>query len=94
MPMSETDKIDVLRQFARRVYGELGATADLNTANLKAAIDSIDDTFNSLASTLTQGQTVEINFNANFPEPFKSTATVPQKALALAYWAMKRGGLI
>lgn len=94
MPLSDSDRQSVTRTLIQKMFVEAGATATLSTADIKAAIDSIDDTFNAAASTLTQGQTVVQNINARLPEPFKGTATTAQKALAVAYVAMKIGGLV
>jgi hypothetical protein len=76
------------------MFVEAAATARFSLTDLRAAVDSIDDTFNTPASALTQGQTVVQNINARLPEPFKGNATLAEKALAVAFVAMKTGGLI
>lgn len=94
MALTEPQRTDAMRQLVKKMFVDLGDTATLNTDEVKAAIDSIDDFFAALGSTLTGGITVEQNLLNALPEPFVSVATNAQKSLALAYWAMKRGSVI
>lgn len=61
-----------------------GPWTNITKPDVKAAVDALDDLMDSQASTLNQA----------LPEPFKSDATLAQKAAALAYVVMRRGGLL
>lgn len=99
--MSEANKIATMRSLVRKMFTELGSEATMNTDHVKAAIDWIDqfmatDTVATLnaAGKLTGIQTIRANLANGFPEPFASKATLAQKYMALAFWAMKEGGII
>lgn len=94
MALIAADRQDAARQLARKLFVETTATANLSLTDIRAAIDSVDDTFDALASALAGTATVQQNVNIRLPEPFKTTATAGQKASIVAYVAMKRGGLI
>ena len=74
--------------------GVNGRIADINLDDLLAAVGSIDDMMDALPATLTPAQSIKVNFVQNLPEPFKSTTTADEKALALVVWALKETGLI
>lgn len=82
--LSDANRIDTMRQFARKAFQDLGATANMTTADIKSAVDALDDWLEANITTL----------NAAFPLPFRTTASTQQKALILSFVAMKKGGLI
>ena len=92
MAMSEADRVDATRQLARKIFVEAKATATFSTADLKAAIDAIDDGFDSLVSSHLSTDTIEVALNKLLPQPFKSNATVVEKSLLVAVTATKRYG--
>lgn len=94
MALADGDRVTAARRLADRMFVEGDVTANLNLDDIKAAINAIDDTFDALASTLTGAQTVQQNFIAALPEPFKTTSTAGQKGLVVAFVVMKRAGLI
>lgn len=89
MPMSDSDRNDATRRLGSRMFPP-GITATLNTANLKAAIVAIDTTLEVAMSTLNTAQSMELALNTGLPEPFKSIATVAQKAAALGETVNKK----
>lgn len=94
MPLTSGERDAVVAQWRQVVHDGLKHKADWNVADIRAAVDSVDDTLDLNASVLTQNQTVLQNLNARLAEPFKSSATTPQKWLLLAYVALKRSGLL
>ncbi len=82
--MIEQQRIEVMREWAKREFVEKRMTATLNTNDIKPAIDATDIWI----------ENNQASFNAVLPEPFKSTATAEQKTLMFVYVAMKRSGLI
>lgn len=94
MALTNQQRLDVMRRVCRAMFDEARAVANLDTIEVKAAIDALDSIFDAQASTLTQNQTVQANFVNALPEPFKSNTTAAQKTLVFTYVAMKRGGLL
>lgn len=94
MAISDNERRDCARKLILKIFVEVNSRATLSFEDIKAAIDSIDDSFDALASEFTQNRSIEFNFNSRLPEPFRSTASVEQKSLAVAFVAMKRGGVI
>jgi len=94
--MSQTagERANAARELARRLYTSANITATMTVADFTAAIGSIDDTMDALPAALTAGSTIKQNFLARLPEPFKSTATTQQKAIALMIWAFQETGLL
>lgn len=84
MPLSADQTADAARQYARKLFVEAGATANLNHDDIVAAVTAL--------TTFIENNAMSIN--NQFPEPFKSTATVAQKRYVLALSAMKLAGLI
>lgn len=82
--LSDAERNDATRNLGQRMFIDLGITANMSTADLKAAIGAMDDFIEANQAAL----------NSAFPVPFRTTATISQKALALAVAAMKKGGLI
>ena len=56
----------------------------LSKADLRAAVDAVDDYIDANAASL----------NAALPQPFRSAATAQQKALVFALVALRRAGVI
>ncbi len=94
MAMTDADREIATRAMIQLMFVSAKITANMSFADVKAAISAIDDLLDVNVSTLTQAQTIPQNMNAVLPEPFKSTATLSQKALVGAYVFMKRGGII
>lgn len=98
MALTLQQQQDAMRQLIQAMFVTAGATANLSTADVLAAIQAYD---NDLDATLTAavnayggGTTILNAFLASLPDPFKTNATNGQKALAFAYLVMKRGGVI
>lgn len=72
------------RKWVVKAFQELKTTANMNKDDIEAAADATIDKLNDLKSDL----------NTALPEPFKSTATLAQKSLMVAYSAMKIGNII
>lgn len=101
MALTEQDRISIMRELIRKMFVDLNATAQLDTSEVKAAVDKVDQFMNDLtvtqlnaAGAFTGTKTIVGNLNDYLPSPFKETASAPQKALVVSYWAMKIGGLI
>lgn len=80
----DADRLDAARKLIQKMFIEAATTANMDTVAIKAAVDATDDWCEANAAS----------FNTALPATFKTTATLPQKALLLAYVAMKRGGII
>lgn len=93
MAQTAQQRREAARELAAKIFPPT-VTATLNLDDLTAAVGSIDDTMDALPGALTGGQTIKQNFLSRLPEPFKSTATAQQKAVALVAWALKESGLI
>ena len=89
MPMSEADRVEATRRLAKEIFPP-GETATLDTDELKAAIDAIDDTLETVMSALNIALTIEGALNAALPEPFRTTSTTAQKAATLATTVNKK----
>ena len=74
MPLTTTERNEVVKAFRDFVHGARNETAHWNVADLRAAVESIDDTLDLQASALTNNQTVTQNINARLPEPVKTQA--------------------
>ena len=92
MAMSEADRTDAMRRIVRELFVATGATATFTTTEIKAAVDAIDDAFDSTISEHTGTDSIEVAINKMLPVPFKTTATTEQKALLFIYATMKRYG--
>lgn len=84
MAMLDADRTATMRQFAKKIFQEVGTTANMDTVELKAAVDAVDGWVDAN----------QASYNTALPVPFKTTATAQQKALLLVYVVMKREGLI
>lgn len=96
MALTTQDREDASRRFALREFVEARLTATLSHADIRAAIIAVDDFFDATVAALALNpvQTVLGNLNARLPDPFKSTATVAQKATLVSFVLMKRAGVI
>lgn len=96
MALTVQDRDDAARRFALREFVEARSIAALSHADIQAAAVAVDDFFDAtvVSLTLTPTQTILQNLNARLPEPFKSTATVAQKATLVSMVLMKRAGVI
>jgi len=74
--MTDPQRLIAWAKFMRRRLGDWNVTK----TDLRAALDALDDWFDTNASTV----------NNIFPEPFKSNATTAQKAALLAYVLLER----
>lgn len=94
MAMSDADRKDATIRLCRKLFVETGDTGTVSVADLRAAVNAIDDMFGSLCSSHIGTDTIEVAFNKAIPEPAKTALTQAQKAVVLAYTAMKRFGVI
>lgn len=80
MALTDEQRKQGARRWTQKVFVEQGETAMLDTNNIKAAFDAAD----------TWVEANQASFNQSLPEPFKSTATLQQKSVLMAYVVMKR----
>jgi hypothetical protein len=83
-PLVDDDRKQASRAFIEKVFVQQNQTAIVDTAGLKAAIDAVDDWVDANLTS----------FNNSLPEPFKSRASVAQKASVLSFVVSKRAGLL
>lgn len=93
MTQTTAQRREAAIELAKRMFSP-SILATLNWNDLSAAIGAIDDTMDKLPALLNSTLTVKQNLVAALPEPFKSTSTATQKAIALMVWAMKETGII
>ena len=82
--LSDADRQIATRAWIRRTFEELGGTATVTTVDIKAAIDALDD-------FLTSNETA---INNAIPQPARGALTTTQKAMLVAYVAMRRAGVV
>ena len=82
--MSDADRADATRIYVNQIYVRTNDRADYDTDLLREVIDAMDNYLNANQAAI----------NAVLPEPFKSTASLEQKGLALAVTASKRTGVV
>jgi hypothetical protein len=75
-----TNRLRTWAQVMRNWPGSLGVTK----TELKAALDAADDWVDAS----------QASYNSALPQPFRGSATSPQKAFLLAYVIMRRQGLL
>lgn len=81
--MNDANKAKIARIFARRIYNV--ATSNLAHDNIVAAATALDNALEGLPAALPNAmQSVVVNLNLVLPDPFKTTATIPQKSAFLA----------
>ncbi len=74
---------DTERAYLWRRFMEAGnCPGDISKTDLRAAVDALDDWVEVNASSL----------NSALPQPFRGSATLEQKAIMLAYVALRRAG--
>lgn len=76
--MDSTNRIRTRNQFMREVRENYGLTK----ADLLAAVDGLDDYFDTNATAI----------NTAIPQPARGALTTQQKALLVAYIALRRAG--
>jgi hypothetical protein len=77
--LDETARVDVWARLMRK-YSTDGDSIGINKADLRAAINALDDFMDANAATI----------NNALPEPAKSSLTQAQKALMLSFVVLKR----
>jgi hypothetical protein len=77
--LQDVDRFDVWAE-AMREWSREAQTVGVNKADLRVAVNAIDDWVNINASA----------FNAAIPQPARAALTAPQKALLLMYVIQKR----
>lgn len=88
MALDATSRSRLLGQVMRQA--QLGEVTGITKPDLKAAIDAVDDWVDAAQGALAP----PVGFNAALPQPFRSAATVQQKALLLCWVVMRRAGLL
>lgn len=82
--LTEEQRQDAMRQLVRKMFVEANETAQLTTTEVLAMVGGLDDFIEANAAAI----------NTAIPAGVRAKATLAQKALAVAYVAMKRGGVI
>ena len=83
MALDSTQRADTMRQMIQKMFVESNATADLDTLEVRALVDAMDDYLEANQSAI----------NQSIPLAVRQKASLTQKALAMAFVAMKRGGV-
>lgn len=83
MALSAADIKRAVRRLANDVFVVGGQTATLDTTDITALIEDLDAYLDANASAI----------NSAIRAGVRAKATIGQKAFALAYCAMKRGGV-
>jgi len=84
MALDTTQRADAALLLIRKMFVDLDQTAQLDSLEVRQLIDDLDDYVEANQAAI----------NTAIRVGLRSKATLSQKALALAYVAMKRGGLI
>lgn len=84
MALDAAQRADAATKLIQKMFVEANATAQLDTTEIAALVADLDDFVEANLTAL----------NTAIRASVRSKATLQQKALALAYVAMKRGGLI
>lgn len=84
MALDTTQRDDAMRRLVQQMFVQNNQTAQLTTAEVRLLVDNLDDYIEANATPINQSIDVSI----------RSKATLAQKAIALAFVAMKRGGVI
>lgn len=82
--LSDSNRENIAREWIRKAFVDLKATANLDHLAIKAAVDAAD-------AWADQNQS---SFNTALPLPFRTTATVDQKTLLLCYVILKRSNIL
>jgi hypothetical protein len=75
---------DRAKVWAHLMRGVLGGVPNVNKADLRAAVNAVDDWCDANAT----------NFNNNLPVAFRTNATAAQKNVILAIVCLRRAGLL
>lgn len=81
--LPDADRKIAARHFIREVFVGMNQTANLDTTEVKLLVDGVDTGLNAAASI---NQAIDVSV--------RTKATTAQKALAVAYVALKRAGAI
>lgn len=84
MVLTAEQRAHAMRRFAEQSFVAANETANLSTDEIILMIGGIDDFIEANAAAI----------NSAIPLVVRSKATLAQKALAVAFVAMKRGGVI
>lgn len=84
MPLTSIQKKVAAKKLARRMFADVGATANFDTDELEESISGVYDFFEA------NGVAINNTLNANV----KVNASLAQKSQIVAVAAMKYGGLI
>ena len=87
----------VARELASRFYGQGNVTATMNLDDLREAIESIDNSMDTVINTIPgsfQTKTIKQALVDALPQPFQGQSTAAQKAAALALWGFEEAGVI
>lgn len=84
MSLSDTERLEGAHSWVQKMFVEPNVTANFNLDDLKAAFAAVD----------AWADANQTSYVASLPQPFKANSSPAQKALLLAFVAMKRGGLI
>lgn len=82
--LSDSERHECARAWVRKVFVELGNTATMSHADIKAAMDAADTWADTNAGA----------FNTALPVPFRTTATLEQKTLLLAFVILRRANIL
>jgi heme oxygenase len=84
MALDATQRADATKKLIQKMFVELNQTAQLDSDQVRQLVNNLDDYVEANQTPINQAIDASI----------RNIATLPQKALALAYVAMKRGGII
>ena len=84
MPLTTEERQDAARKLIRRMFVDANQTAQLDTVDVRNLIDDVDDYLEANAQAINQA----------IRGPLRSKATAAQKALAVAWVALKRAGAL
>lgn len=82
--MTEQQRDDANRKMIQQMFVQAGATANLTTVDCRILVNAADDFLDTNAAA----------FNLTIPLEQRTKATPAQKAMAIAYAALKRAGVI
>ena len=81
--LSDSERAIAARTWVEKVFVELGVTASLDHAQIRAAVDAADDWADLNAAA----------YNLALPLAFRNGATIAQKTLLLTYVILRRAGI-
>jgi len=84
MSMTPAERKIAVKQFVRKVFVEADATANLDVTDIDALIEDLDTYLDLNAAVI----------NLAIRAGVRGKATTPQKAMGMAYCALKRAGAI